>query len=210
MNRKREKTARRLSSADGTADGTANGANGGKQSSVSGALSGGEVGKRGSLSAEDAEKFDNIDLLDIDDAGVLADHNIEIHASLDDDEPPQEKKPKQQKVKPSKKKGKKTETKKKSTKKKDEVDQNDSKKDKSDHHRRAKLLKLAIEDAKEEFEQEKETVLSKVPSSIKKMFGQIGFARWGKNHLPALIMSPYAVPPGPARQIWMDMFGKVG
>jgi hypothetical protein len=43
------------------------------------------------------------------------------------------------------------------------------------------------------------------------MFGQLGFAKWSKGVLPAMIVSPYDVPmgEGSAREKWLTMLDNV-
>ena len=64
-------------------------------------------------------------------------------------------------------------------------------------------------DAKDEFELQKAEVYNTLSGSYKQMFGQIIFAKWKKMYLPALVLSPYSVPPGLVRTMWMDKFEKV-
>lgn len=73
-----------------------------------------------------------------------------------------------------------------------------------------KTLDEAREDAKKDFEEERDQVLQTIPSSYSKMFGQIGFGAWSKTSLlPVLILNPYHVPPGEVRNQWLHMFEKV-
>lgn len=80
-----------------------------------------------------------------------------------------------------------------------------------------------MEEAKKKFEKEREKILSEIPTSIKDMFGQIGFTAAEPNDdsdqdddghslpeiIPILILSPYDVPPKPVRDVyWFDMFAK--
>jgi hypothetical protein len=86
-----------------------------------------------------------------------------------------------------------------------------------------------MESAKKKFEAEREKILSELPSSIKAMFGTIGFAAAEPDDddddddeeegggggdaplvmLPVLILSPYDVPPKPVRDVyWFDLFSK--
>jgi glucan-binding YG repeat protein len=61
--------------------------------------------------------------------------------------------------------------------------------------------------AKKEFEEEKARILAEVPEQHKSKWGQVGFARWGKEWLPCLIMGPYNVgPTSTMREQWMQMF----
>jgi hypothetical protein len=77
--------------------------------------------------------------------------------------------------------------------------------------RKEKLLEGAREDAKADFAATRTEVLARVPEAYKKMFGQVGFAKWGKAVLPALIVSPYDVPMGEGepREIWLGMLNNV-
>ena len=163
-----------------------------------------EVGKKENLSPEEAQALDGIDLLDdeLDDADDLHPHIGEM-PSLEPDAR-NDKKPKR-KTKKSK-----------STKKKKTVTKNDeskkiksSKPTKDQKKRNEKLLREAIAEAKRDFEADRAAVLDQVPSKVQDMFGQVGFGKWGKNMLPVLILGPYTVPPGQARDTWMEMFNKV-
>ena len=72
-----------------------------------------------------------------------------------------------------------------------------------------KALSEGRADAKEEFESHRSDIYDVLSASYKQMFGQIIFAKWKKIYLPALVLSPYSVPPGPVRTMWMDKFEKV-
>ena len=72
-----------------------------------------------------------------------------------------------------------------------------------------KALREGRADAKHEFEQQRDEVFQTLSASYQQMFGQIIFAKWKKGYLPALVLSPYSVPPGPVRTMWMDKFEKV-
>ena len=72
-----------------------------------------------------------------------------------------------------------------------------------------KLLAIGKREAKAELVREKERVMKRLPQSVKNLFGQVGFARWGAQCLPALCLDPYKVPPGAAREAWMNMFKNV-
>lgn len=71
------------------------------------------------------------------------------------------------------------------------------------------LLEQAKNDAKVEFEEFRDTCLSKIPKPYKQMFGQIGFTKLYNAVMPCLILNPFHVPPGVVRQMWLDMFKKV-
>jgi hypothetical protein len=77
--------------------------------------------------------------------------------------------------------------------------------------RKEKLLEGAREDAKADFAAHKKEVLGRVPEDYKNMFGQAGFAKWGKAVLPALIVSPFDVPMGDGspRDKWLIMLDNV-
>lgn len=62
---------------------------------------------------------------------------------------------------------------------------------------------------KAEFEKERDGVLAGVPDHVKARFGEVCFAKWGKQILPALVLSPYSVAPGGVRDIWFEMYSKV-
>ena len=83
----------------------------------------------------------------------------------------------------------------------------------TDSDAKAKKLEKALRegraDAKMEFESQRSDIYNALSPSYKQMFGQIVFAKWKKIYLPALILSPYSVPPGPVRTMWMDKFEKV-
>jgi hypothetical protein len=72
-----------------------------------------------------------------------------------------------------------------------------------------KLLKDGREEAKMEFMELRTGVLEALSDSYKRKFGEIVFAKWKKEFLPALILSPFSVPPGPVRTLWMEKFEKV-
>lgn len=69
----------------------------------------------------------------------------------------------------------------------------------------------AKRDAKADFEAQRKEVLDQVPEDYKKMFGRVGFARWGDAVIPALIVSPYDIPMGEGspRETWLGMFNNV-
>ena len=85
--------------------------------------------------------------------------------------------------------------------------------DKNDDSAIAKKLEKALRegraDAKQEFELQRTEIYDTLSASYKRMFGQIIFAKWKKVYLPALVLSPYSVPPGPVRTMWMEKFEKV-
>lgn len=85
--------------------------------------------------------------------------------------------------------------------------------DKNDDSAKAKKLEKALRegraDAKQEFELQRTEIYDTLSASYKRMFGQIIFAKWKKVYLPALVLSPYSVPPGPVRTMWMEKFEKV-
>lgn len=66
-----------------------------------------------------------------------------------------------------------------------------------------------METARREFEQERDEVMKQVPQRNKRLFNQVGFAKWGKTNLPAMALDPYSVPPGDIRDQWRKMFDNV-
>lgn len=68
---------------------------------------------------------------------------------------------------------------------------------------------LDIDQLRKEFEEERDSIMAQVPEYNKKFFKQVGFAKWSKTYLPAMCLSPYAVPPGDIRDQWMKMFQNV-
>ena len=82
----------------------------------------------------------------------------------------------------------------------------------ADAAEKKKLLQALAEgraDAQREFEMERARVLDALSPEYRSRIGQIVFAKWKKESLPALILSPYSVPPGPVRTLWMNKFEKV-
>jgi hypothetical protein len=82
-----------------------------------------------------------------------------------------------------------------------------------DSDTRQKFLEKALlegrVEAKREFELQRTNIFDTLSDSYKRMFGQIVFAKWKTKFLPALILSPYHVPPGVVRTMWMDKYEKV-
>ena len=68
---------------------------------------------------------------------------------------------------------------------------------------------LTLDEKRKLFEEGKEAILAEVPNDAKARFGEIYFAKWGKQFLPVLVMNPYSIPPGAARKLWVDMFDNV-
>merc|ERR1712232_564496 len=64
-------------------------------------------------------------------------------------------------------------------------------------------------ESKNEFERKKKEVLKNIPLDVKNLFQEVGFAKWQKNFLPVLVLSPYSVPPGAVREQWLKMYEKV-
>ena len=64
---------------------------------------------------------------------------------------------------------------------------------------------------KQDFEKERDEILEAIPDDYKAMLGQIGFAKWSKNLVPVLILSPFDLPPGvgSVREQWMHMYEKL-
>ncbi|CAB9504631.1 expressed unknown protein [Seminavis robusta] len=75
--------------------------------------------------------------------------------------------------------------------------------------KKTKARPTDMETARREFEAEKTDVTSKIPEKNKRLFNQVGFAKWGKINLPAMILNPFSVPPGDIRDQWMKMFQNV-
>jgi hypothetical protein len=89
---------------------------------------------------------------------------------------------------------------------------NNKSKKKSYSNNQEKLEKALIEGRKEpqqELESQRQTIYNTLAPSYKQMFQTIVFAKWKKVYLPALILSPYSVPPGPVRTSWMERYEKV-
>ena len=61
---------------------------------------------------------------------------------------------------------------------------------------------------KEAFARYRDELLGRVPDDIKARFLEGGFCKWGKEWLPVLELGPFDVPPGPVRDMWLDMFAK--
>jgi hypothetical protein len=68
---------------------------------------------------------------------------------------------------------------------------------------------MSRQEAKEQFEREKEEILSEIPKDVKARFRQCGFATWGKVVYPMIELGPYDVPPGSLRDQWFSMFDNV-
>jgi hypothetical protein len=66
-----------------------------------------------------------------------------------------------------------------------------------------------LAEKKDLFEMGRDDILKDVPNSVKARWGQICFTKWSKDYLPCLSLSPFDVPPGPARNVWLDMYDKV-
>ena len=71
------------------------------------------------------------------------------------------------------------------------------------------MAKKRYRKLKQRFEEERDEILGNIPDSVKDLFGQVGFTKWGKFNLPVLVRSPYDVSPGDVRDIWFDMYNKV-
>jgi hypothetical protein len=61
---------------------------------------------------------------------------------------------------------------------------------------------------KAEFEKMRDEVLEDIPEATKQWFGKVCFAKWNKGYLPALVLSPFHLPPH-VRETWFEMFDKV-
>jgi len=78
----------------------------------------------------------------------------------------------------------------------------------SDEQKRI-ILEGAKEDARQEFENKKTEVLASLPAKAKDLFGQVGFAKFGKQTYGVLVLSPFDVPPGQVREGWYEVYDKV-
>jgi len=72
-----------------------------------------------------------------------------------------------------------------------------------------KRQKMDTAAARKEFEKEVAAVMAQVPKRNQELFQQVGFGKWGKGFLPAMVVSPYSVPPGDIRDQWMKMYQNV-
>lgn len=70
-------------------------------------------------------------------------------------------------------------------------------------------LEKNLDEKRKAFEKARDLILDEVPGHYKARFGQIYFAKWGKQTLPCLALSPYSVPPGGVRDNWLNMFDNV-
>lgn len=66
-----------------------------------------------------------------------------------------------------------------------------------------------LEEKKSKFEKARDQILADIPHAVKACFGNIFFSQFGKQTLPCLAMNPYSVPPGGARNMWLEMYHKV-
>jgi len=56
------------------------------------------------------------------------------------------------------------------------------------------------------FERNRKDILQQIPEKSKREFRTLGFAKWGKDFLPVMVLGPYDVGPGGVRDQWMQMF----
>jgi hypothetical protein len=78
------------------------------------------------------------------------------------------------------------------------------KKELADPQLRTKLLKV-----KNDFLSQKKDIMKQIPSDVKKIYFQCGFAQWGSKdnyYLPVLFLGPYDVSPGDVRDTWLKKF----
>jgi hypothetical protein len=75
--------------------------------------------------------------------------------------------------------------------------------------KRLRLLQAARADAKADHEALKRRVFASLTDKYKNTFNEIGYAKWGKEELPALVVSPFDVPPGVVRDQWMQAYDNV-
>ncbi len=66
-----------------------------------------------------------------------------------------------------------------------------------------------MEKKKRQFEEFRDLILADIPQKVKELFGTIVFTKVGKQTLPCLAMNPFSVPPGNAREMWLEMYHKV-
>ena len=78
-----------------------------------------------------------------------------------------------------------------------------------DTKKKQKVLQDGKALAKKNFEAKRAEILDMIPDECKNIFGQICFARWQTRLIPVLILSPFDVPPGEARDGWYTKFEKV-
>ena len=67
-------------------------------------------------------------------------------------------------------------------------------------------IEATREKLKKEFEEEKADILAELPDEYKNLWGQCGFAKWGKSWLPCLFVSPFDVGGSQMRDDWMKMY----
>jgi hypothetical protein len=70
-------------------------------------------------------------------------------------------------------------------------------------------IEATREKLKKEFEEEKAEILAELPKEYKNLWGQCGFAKWGKAWLPCLFVSPFDVGGSQMRDDWMKMYNGV-
>jgi hypothetical protein len=78
-----------------------------------------------------------------------------------------------------------------------------------DQLRKEKILEDLRKQGKKEFEEERDSILARLPQDYKQMFHQIGFVKGRTDFLPCLILSPYEVSVGPVRSEWLERFHSV-
>ena len=71
------------------------------------------------------------------------------------------------------------------------------------------MLQEGIEEARMQFENDRDELLASLPSSYSEKFKEIGFAKWAGSVIPVLVLSPYDVPPGKVRNDWMKGYENV-
>ena len=88
-----------------------------------------------------------------------------------------------------------------------EIDADANSRPMSEYH--IQLLANAKMDAKKEFEEGRDAILARVPEEYKQMFHQVAFAKWKKELLPCVILSPYDISTSDVRKSWIKMFHNV-
>lgn len=143
-------------------------------------------------SADDSEEEDTV--------SSLSDGKISRSSS-------QKRKKKKKKLKKKKLKEKrKKKRKKRQSHESSEVDDDDGESLSSLNDREENRLRRRLGKAKVLFEKGRDDIMARIPDDVKTGFLKLGFAKWGKEWLPVVQLSPFQVPPGSVRDQWMEMF----
>ena len=146
-------------------------------------------------SADDSEEEDTV--------SSLSDGKISRSSS-------QKRKKKKKKLKKKKLKEKrKKKRKKRQSHESSEVDDDDGESLSSLNDREENRLRRRLGKAKVLFEKGRDDIMARIPDDVKTGFLKLGFAKWGKEWLPVVQLSPFQVPPGSVRDQWMEMFNNV-